>query len=123
VRTVRGVILSELEVDEDRFETRTGWAITAAGACSGDVCVPLPASVRTADGRLDVRVVSERLGMPLAADAGHGIWALGPATAGTGRALTTAVAPELELPDADGNPFRLSSLLGLKVLLVAWASW
>jgi peroxiredoxin len=37
--------------------------------------------------------------------------------------LTTAVAPELELPDADGNPFRLSSLRGQKVLLVAWASW
>jgi hypothetical protein len=117
------VILSELEVDADRFEARTGWSITADGACSGDVCVPLPALVRTADGRLDVRVLSERLGMPLAADPGHGVWALGPATAGTGRALTTAVAPALELPDADGNPFRLSSLLGLKVLLVAWASW
>ena len=123
VRTVRGVILHELEVDAADFETRTGWSITAAGACKGDICVPLPSSVRTGDGRLDARVLSERLGMPLATDAGHGIWALGPATAGTGRALTTAVAPELELPDADGNPFRLSSLLGLKVLLVAWASW
>jgi len=37
--------------------------------------------------------------------------------------LTTAVAPDLELPDVDGNPFRLSSLRGQKVLLVAWASW
>ena len=61
--------------------------------------------------------------MPLVADAAHGLWALGPETAVTGRALTTAVAPELELPDADGNPFRLSSLRGQKVLLVAWASW
>ena len=25
--------------------------------------------------------------------------------------------------DKDGNPFKLSSLLGQKVLLVAWASW
>ena len=39
------------------------------------------------------------------------------------RFLTTAVAPDLELPDFDGNPFRLSSLRGQKVLLVAWASW
>ena len=61
--------------------------------------------------------------MPLVADVAHGIWALGPETAVTGRALTTAVAPELELPDADGNPFKLSSLRGQKVLLVAWASW
>ena len=34
----------------------------------------------------------------------HGIWALGPETAVTGRVLTSAVAPDLELPDADGNP-------------------
>ena len=117
------MILHELQVDADRFEARTGWSITSAGACKGDTCVPLPSSVRSGDGRLEVRVLSERLGMPLAADAGHAVWALGPATSGTGRALTTAVAPELELPDADGNPFHLSSLLGLKVLLVAWASW
>jgi peroxiredoxin len=37
--------------------------------------------------------------------------------------LTTAVAPDLELPDKDGNPFKLSSLHGRKVLLIAWASW
>jgi len=42
--------------------------------------------------------------MPLVSDGARGIWALGPETAVTGRALTTAVAPELELPDADGNP-------------------
>ncbi|MEA3019919.1 MAG: Redoxin, partial [Actinomycetota bacterium] len=35
----------------------------------------------------------------------------------------TAEAPELTLPDLDGNPFSLSTLHGQKVLLVAWASW
>ena len=81
-----------------------------------DRCAP-PTAASTS------RVLAERLGMPLVADAAHGVWALGPETAVTGRALTTAVAPELVLPDADGNPFRLSSLRGQKVLLVAWASW
>jgi peroxiredoxin len=37
--------------------------------------------------------------------------------------LATAEAPELTLPGLDGNPFRLSTLHGRKVLLVAWASW
>jgi len=117
------VILSELAVDVPAFETRTGWEIKPDGACKGEVCVPLPAAATRADGRLDVTVIAERLGMPLVPDDARGVWALGPESAVTGRALTSAVAPELELPDADGNPFKLSSLRGQKVLLVAWASW
>jgi hypothetical protein len=66
--------------------------------------------------------LASRLGMPIIADETHGIWALGPESL-TGRALTTAAAPDLELSDAHGNPFRLASLHGMKVLLVAWASW
>jgi cytochrome oxidase Cu insertion factor (SCO1/SenC/PrrC family) len=60
--------------------------------------------------------------MPLIHDEAHHLWALGPATA-TGRALTSTEVPDLELADRDGNPFRLSTLHGRKVLLVAWASW
>ena len=117
------MILTELTVDPEAFETGTGWAIKPEGACKAEVCVPLPDSARTADGRIDVTVVAERLGMPLISDPDRGISALGPETALTGRALTTAVASELELPDADGNAFRLSSLRGQKVVLTAWSSW
>ena len=117
------MILDELAVDEASLQARTGWALKPEGACKGDVCVPMPDALRRADGRLDVSVLSDRLGMPLVHDEARGVWALGPETAVTGRALTSAVAPELELPDADGNPFKLSSLRGQKVLLVAWASW
>jgi hypothetical protein len=117
------MILSELTVDVDAFEEGTGWAIKPEGACKAEVCVPLPAGARTADGRVEVTVVAERLGMPLVADRDRDLWAVGPETALTGRVLTTAVAPELELPDAEGRPFRLSSLRGKKVALIAWASW
>jgi hypothetical protein len=117
------VILSEFAVEPAAFEAGTGWAIKPEGACKAEVCVPLPATARTADGRVDVTVVAERLGMPLVADRDRDLWALGPETAPTGRALTTAVAPDLELPDAEGRPFRLSSLRGKKVVLIAWASW
>jgi len=61
--------------------------------------------------------------MPLVADEASGLWALGPESGLTGRALTTAIAPELVLPDVDGKEFRLSSLRGQKVLLTTWASW
>jgi hypothetical protein len=117
------MILEEMLVDADAFSARTGWEIKPEGACKAEVCVPLPAGVRAADGRLDVQVLAARLGMPVVVDEPSGVIALGPETAITGRALTSARAPELVLPDADGNPFKLSSLLGQKVLLVAWASW
>jgi hypothetical protein len=117
------VILDELVIDADAFAAGTGWKLKPEGACKAETCVPLPADARTHDGRAAVPVIAEMLGMPLVADAAAGIWALGPETRVTGRALTSAVAPELVLPDIDGNPFRLSSLLGRKVLLVAWASW
>ena|ERR1700674_826533 len=116
------MILTELHVDPEAFAAGTGWTIKPEGACRAELCVPLPSGAHARDGRLDVPVVAERLGMPLVHDEPHGFWALGPETR-SGRSLPSARAPELDLPDFDGNPFRLSSLLGQKVLLVAWASW
>jgi hypothetical protein len=60
--------------------------------------------------------------MPLVHDEGAGLWALGPETL-SGHALPSAEAPELVLPTIDGEEFRLSSLRGEKVLLVAWAPY
>jgi hypothetical protein len=117
------MILHDLSVEPSRFARETGWAVKPEGACLGDVCVPLPVEARGHDGTLDVAVVAERLGMPLVRDEEHSLWGIGPAIAPTGRALAAATAVDLELPDRDGNPFRLSSLRGQKVLLVAWASW
>jgi hypothetical protein len=116
------MILTSLSIDTEQFERRTGWAVKPQGACKGEQCVPLPPDVRQADGSLAAEILAQRLGMPIVADEAHGVWGLGPESL-TGRALTTAVAPELELSDVDGNPFRLGSLHGQKVLLVAWASW
>lgn len=116
------MLLPSLTTDPESFAAATGWAIKPEGACKAELCVPLPDEVRLDDGALDVAVLADRLGMPVLRDDDHGVFALGPATV-VGRALDSAVAPELELPDADGNVFRLASLHGKKVLLVAWASW
>jgi hypothetical protein len=112
------MILDDLQVPKERFERETGWALKPEGACRGEICVPMPGVGDT----VDVGAVAGRLGMPLVHDAAAGLWALGPASF-AGHALPTAVAPELELPDVDGKPFRLSSLRGQKVLLVAWAPY
>ncbi len=114
------MLLTRLDPTIDDFEAATGWACQPEGMCKGEMCVPVPGAAGD-DGRLDVETVAGRLGMALESEPSAGLWALGPESGG--RALSTAVAPELELPDVDGNPFRLSALHGRKVLLVAWASW
>lgn len=115
------MLLDSLTVSPDRFCAETGWDAKPQGLCKGDLCVPASGATR-ADGSLDVSAVAERLGMPLVADDPRGLWALGPATV-SGRALQTAVAPPLVLPDRNGDAFALSSLLGRKIVMVAWASW
>lgn len=114
------MILTSLEVDAAALESRTGWSMKPEGACKGEVCVPLSDDAVTT-GRVNVARLAERLRMPLLRDEAHGLWALGPESGG--RALTTAEAPDLVLPDRHGRPVALSSMRGRKVLLVAWASW
>ncbi len=103
------------ELDADAFHAGTGWEIKPEGACKGEVCVPLP------DG-YDAASTAARLGMAVVHDESAGMWAVGPESL-SGRALTTATAPELVLNDLDGNEFRLSSLRGKKVVLVSWAPY
>ncbi len=116
------MILTTQEIELTALAARTGWAIKPEGACRGEVCVPLPAGAVN-HGSVNARALSDRLGMPIVRDAATGIECMGPAA--LGRALNSTEAAELVLPDLakDGREFRLSSLRGQKVLLVAWASW
>src|SRR4029077_14137029 len=114
--------LDRLDLTAYEFEQITGWAIKPEGACREEVCVPLPALEPDADGRIDVTVVADRLGMPVAHDETHGLWALGPRS-GDRRVLDSARMPDLALADFDGNTYDLASARGRKLVLVAWASW
>jgi hypothetical protein len=115
------MILDRLECSAASFEAQTGWHLAPEGACRGELCVPLPDDA-VVGGLVDVSAVAERLAMPLVQDETAGLWALGPAVLG-GRALDTAAAPDIELPDLEGRPFRLSSLCGQKILVYAWAPY
>lgn len=113
------MLLRSLHVSRSEFEAGTGWQLKPEGACRGEVCIPLRSP---AGDPVDVAAVAAAIGMPLVAAPEHGLWALGPAAPGS-RALASAEAPELSLPDLDGNTFHLSSLRGSKVLLYAWAPY
>ena len=113
------MLLRSLNIPRSDFEAGTGWQLKPEGACRGQVCVPLSKP----DGDpVDVAQVAKDMGMPLGAAPEQGLWALGPAVIGS-RALASAEAPELRLPDLSGQEFRLSSLRGQKVLLYAWAPY
>ena len=114
------MLLESLNVEPAEFAARTGWEAKPEGFCKGDRCVPVIDGVDDA-GLIAVDRVAERLGMAVVTDEGSGFTAIGPESGGS--ALSTAELPDLELPDQHGNPFRLRSLHGRKVLLVAWASW
>lgn len=113
------MLLERLDISRGQFEAGTGWALKPEGACKGAVCIPLDPP--TGD-RVDVAALAEAMGLPLVAAPEHGLWALGPESIG-GRALTTAEAPDLRLPDLTGREVALSSLRGQKVLVYAWAPY
>ena len=114
------MISATLLVDPLELERQTGWAIKPEGACKDDRCVPLSWSHPPHE-PLDLRRFAEQLAMPLVHDNVADLWCLGPEAGG--RALSSAIAPALSLPDLEGVPFELATLRGQKVLLVAWASW
>lgn len=109
------MLVDSLEIDAETFHAETGWEIKPEGACKGEMCVPLPNG-------FDLESTANLLGMAVVADEASGRWAIGPESL-TGRALVSATAPEMVLNDVDGNEFRLSSLRGKKVVLVAWAPY
>jgi hypothetical protein len=115
--TMASVIVDHLDLSAQEFALATGWEIKPEGACKAEVCVPLGRS-----GGFDAEAAAARLGMEVVEDRDAGLWAFGPETLGN-RSLVSAEAPELVLPDLNGNEFRLSTLRGQKVLLVAWAPY
>jgi hypothetical protein len=98
----------------EAFLRASGWQLKAEGLCRDEVCIPLHDGV-------DLPAVAQQLRMPLVHDDATDTWAIGPPAAA--HALPSAVAPDLVLPDLNGNDFALRTLQGHKVLLLAWASW
>ncbi len=113
------MVLDELTLSRDDFESRTGWHLQPRGACKGDVCIPLDPQPGDP---LDVADLARQMGLPLVAEEAFGLWALGPESVG-GRALTSAEAPPLRLPDLEGREFDLASLRGQKIVVYAWAPY
>ena len=111
-----------VDVDAAGLERATGWALKPEGLCKGEVCVPLLGrTITTGDGRIDLAAWAEALRLPLAVDPDEGVAAVVPAPAEA--PVAGAPAPDLVLPDVDGNEVPFGRFTGRKRLLLAWASW
>jgi hypothetical protein len=97
-----------------------GFELTADGACRGDLCIPLPAgSIRNS--LLNFSAFAAAAGHAVVAEPAERIWSVsGRSTSG---AMTSRLAPDIEVPDRLGRPVHLAGFRGRKALVITWASW
>src|SRR4051812_336195 len=89
----------------------TGWELKPEGLCREDVCVPTRSRPHVqVDGRVDLRVVAELLGRPLAIDEDTDVAALGESAATRAAQIASGRVDDLVLHDVDGKPVSWSSL-------------
>jgi peroxiredoxin len=107
------------------LDAATGWVAKPVGLCRGEACVPeeLNPGLRREDGRVDLARLAGLGGQLLVVDAEEAVAVLGASADARGAELARGLAPDVTLPDLDGEPFTLSSTRGHKALLVAFASW
>ncbi len=119
-----------LWLDEAALTRVSGFVLKPEGLCREELCVPVTASSgstlvrRDEDAvRVDAAALARRLDQPYAFDPEERVWSFGPIPAARRAFLESARAPDFELEDRDGEPWRLSDHSGKKRVLVVWASW
>ena len=100
------------------------------GACLDELCVPVRQDrdsemfvTRGGRGWFNVTELARRLEQPFVADHDRQVWSFGAIPVTRTAFLRSAMAPDFELPNREGEPVRLSDFRGKKVLIVTWASW
>lgn len=108
----------------------TKFVLKPQGVCRDELCFPLPKGRQQAflkkQGSVSWFNLSEfaRLArQPVAFDAEHQVWFIGPRADEQNGFLSTLTAPDFTLPDVNGRKHSLSDFRGKKVLLLTWASW
>ena len=114
------MLTKQSHLSKGEIRNQLGWDIKPEGACQGEWC--LLVSIDEEAAGFEVKGLAKALHMPLVEESELGLLALGPGAVAV-CALTSAMAPELALPDLNWNITRLSDFLGQKVILYAWAPY
>ena len=101
------MLTKQSHLSKDEIRDQLGWDIKPEGACQGEWC--LPVSIDEEAAGFEVKALAKAFHMLLVEEPELGLLALGPSTV-AGLALTSAKAPELALPDLDGNITRALGL-------------
>jgi len=106
----------------------TGWQMKPECACLGELCVPLPEPKRQEwiantdeDEWLNYSEFADMTGQKYVQDGD--VWSLSSIPEVRHSSLESAIAPDFEVTERNGNTLRLSDLRGHKVVLFTWASW
>ena len=101
-----------------------GWELKAEGLCKDNVCVPFSVSDDHVGSEFfDLLQLAETLGFSTVLDYESNFLAIDTFSALRASALSDKKAPDIKLPDIDGNVRFLSEWSDKKKLLVAFSSW
>ncbi len=108
----------------------TKFVLKPQGFCRDELCFPIPKARKAAflstQGKTTWFNLSEFARLtkqPTAYDAEHSIWFFGPRPEEQNQFVSSLMAPNFRLPDANGKLRSLSEFRGKKALLLTWASW
>jgi len=121
---------TDLWVSPEDLTRINGFELKPEGACLDSICIPLKQDADseafvTRDGQpwVNVTALARKLQQAYTADHEKGVWSFGAIPATRDTFLTSAMAPDFELEDREGNTVRLQDFRGKKVLLITWAPW
>ena len=120
----------DLWVTPEAMTRVNGFELKPEGACLDEICIPIK---QDEDSRLFVRRLGQswvnlselarNLQQPFVSDAESSVWSFGAIPTVRKPFLESAIAPDFELEDRNGELVRLSDLRGKKVVIMTWASW
>jgi hypothetical protein len=125
-----GVKAGDLWVTLEDLKRAANFVLKPQGVCRDEFCYPIPKARKSAflskQGSVTWFNLSEfarMLHQPAAYDEEQAVWYFGPRDEEQNSYISSLIAPDFKLPDANGKEHSLSDFRGKKVLLLTWASW
>jgi|TARA_B110000438_G_scaffold184670_1_gene176377 hypothetical protein len=115
---------NNLWIGQDDLSLKLNWTLKPEGLCKEEICVPVKQpTLLSSDGQINLTQFAQELNRPLALELNKNVVFLGESANDRSVALYSQQAPEITLPDLDGNLHNLSEHFGKKLCLVVHASW